>query len=693
MGSPLHKNRLIHEKSPYLLQHADNPVDWYPWGQEAFGEAKRLDRPIFLSIGYATCHWCHVMERESFENLEIAKLMNDAFINIKVDREELPEVDSIYMEFAQALMASAGGWPLNLVLTCDLKPFFAITYLPPVSGRGLIGMTQFIDHICQLWKSDERKQLIDQADKIVELFEKMTLFSGEDMPEEGILHKAIEFLYQFTDPIYGGLKGEPKFPMSYQSILLLDYAWIKGDSRALFCAQLALDKMHHGGLYDQLGGGFSRYVIDEKWVIPHFEKMLYDNAILARAYLDAWKLTKNSNYRKVCEETLQYILREMSHPDGGFYSAEDADSDETEGLYYTWTLSEVREILSEKEEKGFCTAYNVTSEGNFEGRNILHVTAPLEEIAQAQGIPLQELEQMLQVAKEKLWKKRKTRTRPFVDDKILTSWNGLLIDALARACFSFGVDAYGQAACKAATFIKTHLWKEGRLLRRYREQDARFSGKLDDYAFLIKGLLSLFDQKGEAHWLQWAMELADVLEKEFKVSDGAYYYHLHDPALLFRKCEYYDGAEPSANAVHAENLMRLFQITFSEKYLKQAEDIFRAAKMYIETYPPGACYHLIALNRYFHRKAPTLVIALDEQRNLEKEIKEFLASAFHPHAEIIWKSHEDTLLSALIPSLVDKKPIDGQTAVYICRQGQCEVPLIQKEDILKALRTDFLTRG
>ncbi len=497
-------------------------------------------------------------------------------------------------------------------------------------------------------------------------------------------------MYEFTDPVYGGLKGEPKFPMGYQSTFLLEYAAVNGDSRALFCTQLALDKMELGGLYDQLGGGFSRYVVDEKWIVPHFEKMLYDNAILARAYLDAWKYTKKDSYRKVCEETLQYALREMAHAQGAFYSAEDADSDGGEGMYYTWTLSEIHEVLSEEEAELFCLVYNVTSQGNFEGRNILHISTPVEEIAESRGISLEKLKEMIDQAKLKLLKKREQRPRPFVDDKVLTSWNGLMIDALVKAYSSFGVDVYGQAAIKAAEFIKSYLWKEGRLLRRWRDDEARFQGGMDDYAFLIKGLLSLFDQGMGSHWLKWAIELNDVLEKEFKAPDGAFYYHLNDPMLLFRKCEFYDGAEPSGNAVHAENLLRLYQITFDAKYLKETEDIFKAAKIYMETYPPGACYHLIALNRYFNRRAPTIVIALDEEKSLEKEIKSLLALQYQPHAEVIWKQYDDPILS-LIPSLVDKKPIDGQTAIYICRQGQCEAPLLHMEDVSKALQTEFIT--
>lgn len=686
-------NRLIHEKSPYLLQHAHNPVDWYPWGQEAFEIAKRLDKPIFLSIGYATCHWCHVMEKESFENPEIARLMNEAFVNIKVDREELPEVDSIYMEFAQALMSSAGGWPLNLILTSDLKPFFAMTYLPPINQRGLIGMTHFIAHIRQLWTSDERKALIDQADKLFELIENMTAFAGTDMPDETMLALSLELMYESTDPIYGGLKGEPKFPMSYQSTFLLEYAATTGDSRALFCTQLVLDMMLRGGLYDQLGGGFSRYVVDEKWIVPHFEKMLYDNAFLARAYLDAWKYTKKPNYKKACEETLEYLLREMAHPEGGFYSAEDADSDGAEGKYYTWTLSEIYDVLPKEQADIFCQIYQVTASGNFEGRNILHLFAPLEEIAEKSGMSLQEFKQLIEGMKKELLKKRSTRPRPFMDDKILTSWNGLMIDVLIQASCAFGVDAYRVSAIKTAEFIQANLWKEGHLLRRWRDGEARFQGGLDDYAFLIKGLLSLFDQGAGSRWLEWAIELADVLEREFKAPDGAFYYHLNDPTLLFRKIEFYDGAEPSGNAVHAENLLRLYQFSFDSKYLKAAEDVLKASKMYIETYPPGACYHLIAVTRYFHRKAPTIVIALDEERSLEQEIRELLASQFQPHAEIIWKPSDDPFLSKHLAAFIDKKPIDGQTAIYICRHSQCEAPLIHKDEIFKALHSEALMGG
>ncbi len=686
MTSPQFTNRLIHEKSPYLLQHAHNPVDWYPWGQEAFELAKKLDKPIFLSIGYATCHWCHVMEKESFENPEIAGLMNDVFINIKVDREELPQVDGIYMEFAQALMASAGGWPLNVLLTPERKPFFAMTYLPPTTRRGLLGMGQFIQQMRQLWGGEERKQLVDQAEKIVEIFERSSTLAGDKTPSSQNLEWAVEMMYDQIDPVYGGFKGEPKFPMGYQSVFLLEFAKRKSDSRALFCVELTLDMMLRGGVYDQLGGGFSRYAIDERWMIPHFEKMLYDNAILARTYLDAWKYVQKESYLNVCSETLTYVLEEMTHPEGGFYSAEDADSEGHEGMYYTWTQDEIRKVLSLGESEIFCHYYGITSEGNFEGRNVLYIPHPLEEFAQLHNSPVEKIVQILTSAKEKLLKSRKLRERPFKDDKIIVSWNGLMIDAMIKASSALKKPTFKEAALKATEFIKNNLWKDGKLQRRWRDGESRFEAHLDDYAFLIKALISLFEEGCGSEWLKWAIDLSSILEKELKSENGAFYYHLEDPTLLIRKCEYYDGAEPSGNAVHCENLLRLYQITQEGKYLSHAEDILKASKHLIETYPPGACYHLICLQRYLDLKAPLIIIALDEQQSLKNEMQEILSSRFLPHASVIWKEEKDVLLHNLIPSLVDKNPIDGQTAIYICKQHECQAPLLEKTEILQAFK-------
>lgn len=685
MTTPPFSNRLIHEKSPYLLQHAHQKIDWFPWGQEAFDQAKLHNKPVFLSIGYATCHWCHVMCRESFEDGEVARLMNEAFINIKVDREERPDVDGMYMEFAQGLMSSAGGWPLNVILTPDLKPFFAVTYLPPNNRRGVIGMKQFIRHINRLWEGEDREEIVAQADKIVEIFQRSPEQSEEELPTQEHVNLAVEILYQLFDPVYGGLKGEPKFPMSYQMQFLLEFGRRNRDSRALFCVELSLDWMCRGGIYDQIGGGFSRYSVDERWVIPHFEKMLYDNAILSVTYLQAGRHYKKEQFLEVARETLEYLTEKMKSPEGGFFSAEDADSGGCEGGYYTWTLFEIREFLDSKEGEIFSLFYGVSQEGNFEGRNVLHQVMKREEFAEARGLSVEELSFILKRAKGLLYQQRQFRSPPFKDDKQLVSWNGLVIDAMARGGAFFECPKYTAAAVRAAEFIESHLWKNGALLHRFREGEARFVGGLDDYAFLIKGVLTLFEEGCGSRWLKWAIELSEVLFSQFHSEGGGFYYHVEDPSLLLRRIEFYDGAEPSGNGVHCENLLRLYQITREKRYHLAAEEILKGAKSQIQSYPPGACYHLLALQRELDRKAPTVIIALDREKSLEKEIKKALSQRVNPHTCVIWKEEGDLILQQCVPSLMDKNVVDGQTAVYLCEQNQCALPLIEKGEILKAL--------
>lgn len=685
--NPQYTNRLIHEKSPYLLQHAHNPVDWYPWGEEAFEKAKKEDKPIFLSIGYATCHWCHVMEHETFQNPEIAHLMNESFVNIKVDREERPEVDNLYMEFAQALMSSAGGWPLNVILTPELKPFFAATYLPPVTRKGLIGMDQFVQQIYSLWQSEERSILVDQAEKIVELFQKTTKNSGEDLPNEEDLQNAVQVLFDIVDPVFGGIKGEPKFPLGYQADFLLQYAKAHKDSRSLFYIDLTLQMMARGGIYDHLGGGFSRYTVDERWHIPHFEKMLYDNAILAKTYLEAYRFTKNPLFGDVCKRTLDYSLREMRGAQNGFYSAEDADSESQEGKFYVWSKEEIQKILGPKESEVFCRYYNVTEEGNFEGKNVLHISVPAAEFSQALGIKEEDLDELMSGLKIKLFEKRKERVKPFKDDKIITSWNGLMIDVLARAGLCFGEKTYLDAAVDAAKCMKTYLWVNGRLMRRFRDNEARFPGGLDDYAFMIRALLTLFETGLGLDHFQWALELVEILKQEYKSENGAFFQTKEDQFLLLRKCEFYDGAEPSGNAIHCENLLRLYQMTQNENYLSQAEDILKAAKPYIQTFPPGACYHLIALQRYLDQNAPCVVIALNAQRTFENDLKNSLGNHFFPHGVVLWKFSDDSKFTQLFPFTADQKCIDGKTTLYICKGSSCTPPITDKEEMLKLIET------
>lgn len=679
--NPLYTNRLIHQKSPYLLQHAHNPVDWYPWGEEAFQAAKERDKPIFLSIGYATCHWCHVMERESFENLEVAQMMNTAFINIKVDREELPDVDNLYMEFAQSMMAGAAGWPLNILLTPDLEPFFAATYLPPYSSHGMMGMVDLIQRIEELWASEERNKILEEAEKIVEMFSHNVQVSGEALPSSDQVQITAELFYKMADPVYGGIKGSPKFPIGYQYSFLMKYYFFSKDTRALFLVERTLDMMHRGGIYDHLGGGFSRYSIDEQWLVPHFEKMLYDNAILAQAYLEAWQLTKRPLYRQICEEILGYILRDMTHPDGGFYSAEDADSEGHEGLYYTWDYDEIMAALGESGTL-FCQYYGVTPEGNFEGRNILHTPLSMEEFASAHKL---EVKDHFQKERQKLFEIREKRIHPLKDDKILSAWNGLMIYTLAEAGKAFQNETYLHAAIKAARFIKKNLWLKQELLRRWREGQAMFSASLDEYAFMIRGILSLFEANAGIEWLQWALDMTQRLNERFKEKEGAYYQtDGSDKNLILRRCQFSDGAEPSGNAVHAENLLKLYQLTQNGDFRLQAEDILKGVKEFLENYPPSYSYHIMNLLRYYDQNAPTLVIALNSKREYVNEIAQNLFVKFTPHKAVIWQSH-DVELEELVPMTKDQIAKEDKTTVYICREGVCEQPLNQLTDIVSAL--------
>lgn len=686
MSHPIYTNRLIREKSPYLLQHAHNPVDWFPWGEEAFQAAKEQDKPIFLSIGYATCHWCHVMEHESFENLDVARLMNDTFINIKVDREEKPEVDSLYMEFAQAMMSGGAGWPLNVILTPELLPFFAATYLPADATRGFLGMKQLVLRIKQIWSDpEERENVIVQAGKIVDVFATHVHVEGKELPSQSEIKEAAELLYKAADPIYGGTKGAPKFPIGIQACFLLRYVRAANDSRGLFYLERTLDMMHRGGIYDHVGGGFSRYSIDEKWLIPHFEKMLYDNAILARAYLEAWEYTRHSFYREVTEEILGYIQRDMTDEKGAFFSAEDADSEGHEGRFYTWKWDEIHALLG-GDAPLFCEFYGVSPSGNFEGRNILHMVATLEEFAQKRHLDPVLLKNSLVKMRRKLFEAREKRPRPAKDDKIIAAWNGLMIYAFAEAGRVFGNSQYLDIAEKAAEFMQENLWSEGKLLRRWREGEARFDGCLDDYAFTIQGLISLFEADRGSKWLEFALTLTNVLQTEFKSEHGAFYLtNGKDPHLILRRSEFYDGAEPSGNAVQAENLIRLYQITGVETYFNEATDILKAAKEHISLYPPGACYHLLALQRYYDVKAPTILVSLDEKETHKEEIAKMLSGHFIPHKVVIWKRDKDEELRDLVPVSRQKSPTQGKTAIYVCYRDRCEEPITELSKMWEAI--------
>lgn len=679
-------NRLIHQKSPYLLQHAHNPVDWFPWGEEAFRLAKDLDKPIFLSIGYATCHWCHVMERESFEDPQIAQLLNEAFVNIKVDREELPEVDSLYMEFAQGMMSGAAGWPLNVILTPELQPFFAATYLPPHNKHGLIGLAELINRIKEVWSGEEKESVIAQAAQVVELFSENVHLQGNEIPSRDMLEDIADLLFRMADPIYGGMKGTPKFPMGYQYNFLLHYALLFDDRRAVFLTERSLDMMHRGGIYDHLGGGFSRYSTDEKWLIPHFEKMLYDNAFLSFAYLEAWQLTKIPLLKEVVVEILNYTLREMTHPEGGHYSAEDAETEDKEGLYYTWTPAEIYAVLDKEDAKLFCEFYDVTEEGNFQGRSVLHMPIALEEFAKERKLDEKTLSAQLLTLRMKLLESRNSRKHPLKDDKILSSWNGLMIHSMINAGRAFKNESYVRAAKKAAKFIHTNMWENYQLFRRWRDNEMLYHAGLDEYAFLIRGLISLFEADCGVEWLQWAMQMSEIVKAKFKSPDGAFFStDGEDNSIILRKCQFADGAEPSGNAIHCENLLRLYQITLQNDYLIQATDILKASKKYIDSYGPGYCYELINLNRFYDKLAPLIVVALNEENEYYDEIMELLYKEFLPHKSIIWYHAGDSKLMELLPFIEEQKPINNKTTLYICYEGICKKPLIDLEQMEQAI--------
>jgi uncharacterized protein YyaL (SSP411 family) len=676
-------NHLENEKSPYLLQHVHNPIDWYPWGEEAFEKAKMEDKPIFLSIGYATCHFCHLMEKESFQNEEIAKLMNEVFVSIKVDREELPEIDNLYMEFAQAMMAGSLGWPLHLILTNELQPFFATTYLPPYSKQGALGLHDLALRIREVWKSEEREDLIEEAEKIVSVFSKNLHVQGSQSPEIKHVLDTAELIYRQADSSFGGMKGAPKFPIAYQYSFLLKCAKLFNESRALFLAELTLDKMQKGGIYDHLGGGFSRYAIDEQWIVPHFEKMLYDNALIANAYLECWQITKKPLYREVVLETLSYVLRVLTHKEGGFYSAEDADSEGKEGFYYTWTTDEIQSLLGYEDSELFCDFYNVLEEGSFEGRNILFADLSYEEYADQTGLNSFDVKQQIEEGRKKLFAAREKRVRPFIDDKLLTSWNGLMIHTMCEAGVCLNHEPFIQAALNAANFIKKNLFVEGQLYRRFRLGEAHFVANLDDYAFLIKGLLTLFEAGLGTEYFKFAIELTNHVDHHFKVAQGAYYQtDGSDSSIILRKCHFGDGAEPSANAIHTENLLRLYDLTGFPEYRIFAEDILKAVKPLLDGYSLGYCYHVSNVARFLDQKQKNLVIALNHKGEYFEELRQVIQSKYIPHKSVIWKKTEDLELLSLIPYLKEMPPINGKTTLYICHNGSCQRPITDISEML-----------
>jgi len=654
-------NRLIHEKSPYLLQHAQNPVHWFPWGEEAFQAALAGNKPIFLSIGYSTCHWCHVLEKESFENQEVADLLNENFISIKVDREELPDVDRIYMSVVQA-MTGSGGWPMTVVMTPDRQPFFGGTYFP---------RDQLIKILVALQKAWAR-----QPEKIKAVGTKVQAFmesaneisTGTVKLDEEILKKHYQQLTLRFDSEYGGFSNAPKFPPTMQLKVLLRTARRTGDKKALAMVETTLENMARGGIYDHLGGGFHRYSTDRVWLAPHFEKMLYNQAGLSSIYMEAYKSTQNKMFASVAHGILDYVLREMTADTGGFYSAEDADSEGEEGVFYFWSLDELNKTLTPKEVEKVSAIYGVTGGGNFDSRkkrtNILQLKKNVSWKIKS--------EPAVKTIHEKLFAAREKRVHPFKDDKIITAWNGLMLDSLAKAYQVFEEPRYLKAAQNAARFIQRHLYKNDKLLRRFRQGEARHPGGLDDYAYLIQGLITLYETDFDERWVQWARRLQNKQDDLFWDSKTGGYFLSEKNAnfLPVRKKEFADGARPNSNAVAVLNLFRLYNLTFAKEYQQKAKKVLSLIGDRMDRFPTGFAQMLIALDFYLDRAKEIAVLGPRDSAEKNAIIR-MLHTRFAPNKVLAYSPPKGNSGLAI---LEDKYSGKGQTVVYVCENNICKYP-------------------
>lgn len=668
-------NRLINEKSPYLLQHAYNPVDWYPWSEEAFEKAKSENKPVFVSIGYSTCHWCHVMERESFENEEVAQILNEKFVSIKVDREERPDIDSIYMLVCQ-MMNGHGGWPLSVFLTPDRVPFYTGTYFPRESRYGMPGFKEVLNYLYQQYTEnpDRIKDVGAQVKQALELSRE----KGEQTSlTKETIDNAFRYYKQTFDPQYGGFGEAPKFPMPHTLVFLLMYAKFYENQEALNMVTKTLDGLARGGIYDHIGYGFSRYSVDEKFLVPHFEKMLYDNALLAMAYTDAFRMTKNARYKKTTEEIIKYVLRDMVHPDGGFYSAEDADSEGEEGKFYVWTPEEVKDVLGEQLGTLFCQAYDITKQGNFEGKNIPNlIISDLESIAKAEGISSAELAEKLETARQRLFQHRENRVRPFRDDKILTAWNGLMIAALAKAGRVFHQASYVQSAEKAVSFIRDNLIQNGRVMVRYRDGEVKNKGFIDEYAFLLWGYIELYESTFAPFYLEEAKKLAGNMMDLFwdDHAGGFFFSGNDDEPLLVRQKESYDGALPSGNSVAACQLLRLAKLTGDFTLEEKVQQMFQVFSKDIHDYPNG---HAMMLQSVMlsQQAMKEVVIVMDNETKEVVDFIQHIQENFHPEISLMAvKRNEQAELSEIAPFIEDYAMINEKPTIYVCENFQCNLP-------------------
>jgi hypothetical protein len=681
-------NHLAKEKSPYLLQHVHNPVDWYAWGEEAFAKAKEEDKPVFLSIGYSTCHWCHVMERESFEDQEVADILNRSFVAVKVDREERPDVDHIYMSVCQALTGQ-GGWPLTVIMSPDKKPFFVGTYFPKTSKWGRPGLLETLVSAQERWVG-KREELLGYGEKIANVLMQHSNKNTYAEIAKDALAEGFAQLESSFDAEHGGFSPAPKFPTPHNMLFLLRHWRHTGKENALAMVEKTLTAMRQGGIYDHLGFGFARYSTDEKWLVPHFEKMLYDNALLCCTYLEAYQCTGNEDFARVAEEILTYVLRDMTDEDGGFYSAEDADSEGVEGKFYVFTRKEILAALGETRGAIFADFYGITAEGNFEhGASILNTTGrDVAGHAVKVNMSIPEFEELLEESRSKLFRLREKRIHPHKDDKILTAWNALMIVAFAKAARILKKVGYAAVAERALEFIYAKLVRQdGRLLARYRQGEAAHLAYLDDYAFLLWALLEVYETTFVPEYLRQATELVTDMKLLFwdEQQGGFYFYGADGEALLTRPKELYDGAIPSGNSVAALGLLKLASFTADSELEKLAEQLLKSFSGEVANFPRGYTYFLMALDYYWaaHRQ---IVIAgpadsTDTWAMLSAAGKKFLPDTvimFHDPGQ-----HE--VITEVLPHISEQNPINGQATAYVCENFACQSPVTDMEQFITKL--------
>jgi len=691
-------NRLKGEKSPYLLQHADNPVDWYPWGDEAFEEARSKDKPVFLSIGYSTCHWCHVMERESFEDEDVARLMNDAFVCVKVDREERPDIDQVYMTICQ-MMTGSGGWPMTIIMTPDKVPFFAATYIPRENRFGTVGMLELVPRIKEIWQT-RRDEISKAAESVSSALNGLSAGAVGEGPGADVLDLAAHQLMARHDSNFGGFGDAPKFPTPHNLTLLLRQWRRTGDETLLAAVEKTFLAMRLGGIYDHLGYGFHRYSTDRKWLVPHFEKMLYDQALLMIAYTEAYQATGKDLYAETVREIATYVLRDMRSVEGAFYSAEDADSEGEEGKFYVWTEDELRQVLTEEEGDLMIRALGVRPEGNFTDEstgqaskaNILHMEMPVTELAgklsAELGMEPARFSATFEQAREKLFLHREARVHPYKDDKVLTDWNGLMIAAMARAGSVLGIKEYVDAAGRASDFILMQMRVPGgRLLHRYRDGEAAIRANLDDYAFLAWGLIELYQADFDVVHLEAALELTGIMLDHFYDSSAGGFYFTPDDgeALLVRRKEAYDGAVPSGNSVAMLNMLRLARLTGDADLEERASAVSRAFSGAVTQTPAGHTQFLAAVD-FAAGPAFEVVIAGKAGGADTRAMLKALRARYIPNSVVILRPDADEgAITETAKFTKSQTSMDGKATAYVCRNFSCELPTTDVDRMLELL--------